>query len=113
MEVGDGNPESEWASARNRPGTQDDRHAAREVEGEVKRAIEYIDSNIVPGARRDGENLLRRLSEELNHWLIVSMTNSKPVDLRLFSRHRTAAATAPKTKRVLHAASSYKIVIFA
>jgi predicted enzyme related to lactoylglutathione lyase len=43
-------------------------HAAREVEGEVKRAIEYIDSNIVPRARRDGENVLRRLSEELNRW---------------------------------------------
>jgi catechol 2,3-dioxygenase-like lactoylglutathione lyase family enzyme len=43
-------------------------HAAREVEGEVKRAIEYIDNNIVPRARRDGENVLRRLSEELNRW---------------------------------------------
>jgi predicted enzyme related to lactoylglutathione lyase len=42
--------------------------AAREVEADVKRAIEYIDSNIVPKARRDGENVLRRLSEELNRW---------------------------------------------
>jgi hypothetical protein len=43
-------------------------HAARGVEGEVKHAIEYIDSTIVPRARRDGENVLRRLSEELNRW---------------------------------------------
>jgi predicted enzyme related to lactoylglutathione lyase len=43
-------------------------HAAREVEGEVKRAIEYIDSTMVPRARRDGESVLRRLSEELNRW---------------------------------------------
>jgi predicted enzyme related to lactoylglutathione lyase len=42
--------------------------AARGAEAEVKRAIEYIDSNIVPKARRDGENVLRRLSEELSRW---------------------------------------------
>ena len=42
--------------------------AAREVEGEVKRAIEYIETNIVPKARRDGEKVLRRLSEELSRW---------------------------------------------
>jgi hypothetical protein len=42
--------------------------AARELEAEVKRAIEYIESNIVPRARRDGEKVLRRLSEELNRW---------------------------------------------
>jgi hypothetical protein len=42
--------------------------AAREVEAEVKRAIEYLESNIVPRARRDGEKVLRRLSEELNRW---------------------------------------------
>jgi hypothetical protein len=38
------------------------------VEAEVKRAIEYIEGNIVPRARRDGEKVLRRLSEELNRW---------------------------------------------
>jgi predicted enzyme related to lactoylglutathione lyase len=42
--------------------------AAREVEGEVKRAIDYIESDIGPRARRDGENVLRRISEELNRW---------------------------------------------
>jgi hypothetical protein len=42
--------------------------AAREVESEVKRAIEFIETNIVPRARRDGEKLLRRLSEELGRW---------------------------------------------
>ena len=42
--------------------------AAREVEAEVKHAIEYIESNIVPKARRDGEKVLRRLSEELSRW---------------------------------------------
>ena len=41
---------------------------AREVEGEVKRAIEYVETNIVPKARRDGEKVLRRLSEELSRW---------------------------------------------
>ena len=38
--------------------------AAREVEAEVKRAIEYIESNIVPRARRGWEKVLRRLSDE-------------------------------------------------
>ena len=42
--------------------------AAREVEGEVKRAVDYIETNIVPRARRDGEKVLRRLSEELSRW---------------------------------------------
>ena len=42
--------------------------AARQVEAEVKRAVEYIESNIVPKARRDGEKVLRRLSEELSRW---------------------------------------------
>jgi hypothetical protein len=42
--------------------------AAREVEGEVKRAVDYIEANIVPKARRDGEKVLRRLSEELSRW---------------------------------------------
>jgi hypothetical protein len=41
---------------------------AREVESEVKRAIDYIETNIVPRARRDGEKVLRRLSEELSRW---------------------------------------------
>ena len=42
--------------------------AAREVEAEVKRDVEYIETNIVPKARRDGEKVLRRLSEELSRW---------------------------------------------
>ena len=42
--------------------------AAREVEAEVKRAMEYIETNIVPKARRDGEKVLRRISEELSRW---------------------------------------------
>lgn len=42
--------------------------AAREVEGEVKRAVDFIETNIVPKARRDGEKVLRRLSEELSRW---------------------------------------------
>jgi hypothetical protein len=41
---------------------------AREVESEVKRAIDYIETNIVPKARRDGEKVLRRLSEEWSRW---------------------------------------------
>ena len=42
--------------------------AAREVEGEVKRVLEFIEARVVPKARRDGEKVLRRLAEELNHW---------------------------------------------
>ena len=42
--------------------------AAREIEAEVKRAIGYIEANVVPKARKDSEKLLRRLSEELNRW---------------------------------------------
>ena len=33
--------------------------AAHEVEAEVKRALEYIEINIVPRAKRDGEKVLR------------------------------------------------------
>lgn len=42
--------------------------AAREVEAEVKRVLEFIEARVVPKARRDGERVLRRLSEELNRW---------------------------------------------
>ena len=42
--------------------------AAREVDAAVKRGIEYIETDIVPKARRDGEKILRRLSEELSRW---------------------------------------------
>jgi hypothetical protein len=42
--------------------------AAREVEGEVKRVINYIETSVVPKARKDGERVLRRLSEELSRW---------------------------------------------
>jgi hypothetical protein len=42
--------------------------AAREVEAQVKRAVEYIETNVVPKARRDGEKVLRRISEELSRW---------------------------------------------
>jgi len=38
------------------------------VEAAAKRAVEYIETNIVPKARRDGEKVLRRLSEELSRW---------------------------------------------
>jgi hypothetical protein len=42
--------------------------AAQELEAEVKRAVEYIEAEIVPKARRDGEKVLRQLSEELSRW---------------------------------------------
>ncbi len=42
--------------------------AAREIEAEVKRALDFIEERVVPRARRDGEKLLRRLSEELSRW---------------------------------------------
>ena len=42
--------------------------ATREVEREVRRAVDYIEANIVPKARQDGEKVLRRLSEELARW---------------------------------------------
>jgi hypothetical protein len=42
--------------------------AARELETEVKRAVEYFETNIVPKVRRGGEKVLRRLSEELSRW---------------------------------------------
>ncbi|HYM09715.1 MAG TPA: hypothetical protein VEU62_03240 [Bryobacterales bacterium] len=42
--------------------------AAREAEAEVKRALEFIEARVVPKARRDGEKILRRISEELDHW---------------------------------------------
>ena len=42
--------------------------AAHELEAEVKRAVAYIETNIVPKARRDGEKVLHRLSEELSRW---------------------------------------------
>jgi catechol 2,3-dioxygenase-like lactoylglutathione lyase family enzyme len=60
--------EREPGEAKKRTVSEAFEHAARGVEGEVKHTIEYIESNIVPRARRDGENVLRRLSEELNRW---------------------------------------------
>ncbi len=42
--------------------------AAREVEAEVKRVLELIEERVVPRARRDGEKVLRRISEELSRW---------------------------------------------
>ena len=42
--------------------------AAREVEAEVKRVLDFVEERIVPRARRDGEKVLRRISEELNRW---------------------------------------------
>lgn len=42
--------------------------AAREVEAEVKRVLEVIEARVVPKARRDGEKVLRRISEELDRW---------------------------------------------
>ena len=42
--------------------------AAREVEAEVKRVVEFVEERVVPRARRDGEKVLRRISEKLNRW---------------------------------------------
>ncbi len=42
--------------------------AAREMEAEVKRVLEYIEERVVPRARQDGEKTLRRIAEELNRW---------------------------------------------
>ena len=42
--------------------------AAREIETEVKRILELIETRMVPRARRDGEKVLRRVAEELNRW---------------------------------------------
>ncbi len=42
--------------------------AAREVEAEVKHVLEFVETRVVPKARRDGEKVLRRISEELNRW---------------------------------------------
>jgi hypothetical protein len=42
--------------------------AAREVEAEVKRVLDFVEERVVPRARRDGEKVLRRIAEELHHW---------------------------------------------
>jgi hypothetical protein len=34
----------------------------------VKRVLELIEARVVPRARRDGEKVLRRISEELDRW---------------------------------------------
>jgi hypothetical protein len=47
------------------PGSCD--QTAREIEAEVKRILEIIEERVVPRARRDGEKLLRRISQELDH----------------------------------------------
>ena len=49
-----------------RPGAFE--QAAREVEAEVKRVLEFVETRVVPKARRDGEKVLRRVSEELSRW---------------------------------------------
>ena len=42
--------------------------AAREIEAEVKRVLDFVETRVVPKARRDGEKVLRRVAEELNRW---------------------------------------------
>ena len=42
--------------------------AAREIEAEVRRVLDFVEEKVVPRARRDGEKVLRRISEELNRW---------------------------------------------
>ena len=42
--------------------------AAREVEAEVKRVLDFVEERVVPRARRDGEKVLRRVAEELRRW---------------------------------------------
>ena len=42
--------------------------AAREIEAEVKRVLDFVEDKVVPRARRDGEKVLRRISEELSRW---------------------------------------------
>jgi hypothetical protein len=42
--------------------------ATHEVETEVKRVLEFVETKVVPKARRDGEKVLRRVAEELRRW---------------------------------------------
>ena len=42
--------------------------AAREIEAEVKKVLDFVEERVVPSARRDGEKMLRRLAEEMNRW---------------------------------------------
>jgi hypothetical protein len=54
------------------------------VEAAAKRAVEYIETNIVPKARRDGEKVLRRLSEELSRWAVPPIRRgAKQVSLNI------------------------------
>ncbi len=42
--------------------------AAREIEAEVQKLLELVETRVVPRARQDGEKVLRRLAQELNRW---------------------------------------------
>jgi hypothetical protein len=42
--------------------------AARDIEAEVKKVLDFVEERVVPRARRDGEKMLRRLAEEMNRW---------------------------------------------
>ena len=42
--------------------------AAREIEAEVKKVLDFVEERVVPRARRDGEKMLRRLAEEMHRW---------------------------------------------
>ena len=42
--------------------------AARDLEAEVKKVLDFVEERVVPRARRDGEKMLRRLAEEMNRW---------------------------------------------
>jgi hypothetical protein len=44
------------------------KQATREIEAEVKKVLDFVEERMVPRARRDGEKMLRRLAEEMNHW---------------------------------------------
>ena len=54
------------ANAQEKPGPFG--KATREIEAEVKKVLEMVEERVVPRARRDGEKVLRRISQELSRW---------------------------------------------
>ena len=42
--------------------------AARGVEAEVKRVVEFVEEQVVPRARQDTEKVLRRVADEMSRW---------------------------------------------
>ena len=66
---------------------------ATHTEAEIRRALAYLNDEVVPEVRRDGSHVLRAASRELNRWAD-----------HLESRHKAAERTDDSATQASHSA---------